>query len=125
MAQPAPKPHERREHDRVQMDVEVTLTSENNFYAGFTHDISEGGVFVASHDVLPIGSEVVFQLKLGKGVVSCKGEVRWIRENSPYLDGVPPGFGVAFTELDDSVVQAINDFIARRREAIFYDEDPW
>ena len=124
MAQHALKPDERRIYERVSLEVEVSLTSENNFYTGFTHDISEGGVFVASHETLPLGTELSFSLKLGKGVVHCKGVVRWVREPSPYLQGVPPGMGVMFEDLSPKVQDAINDFISGRRESIFYDDDP-
>lgn len=126
MAQPATKhaAHERRSSERVAVDVEVTLTSEHNFYTSFTQDISEGGLFIASHEVLPVGTEIRFSLKLGKGVVSCIGVVRWVREPSPYLDGVPPGMGVQFTKLPPNVAAAINSFIESRRESIFFDDDP-
>lgn len=124
MARHALKPDERRNHERVSLEVEVSMTSENNFYTGFTQDISEGGVFVASHETLPLGTELSFALKLGKGVVHCKGVVRWIREAGPYLQGVPPGMGVMFEDLAPKVQAAINDFIAGRRESIFFCDDP-
>ena len=124
MAQRALKPNERRVDTRVALEVEVSLTSENNFYTGFTHDISEGGVFVASHETLPLGTALSFSLKLGRGVAHCKGVVRWVREPSPYLDGVPPGMGLMFEEVAPNVQKAINDFISGRRESIFYDDDP-
>ena len=124
MGQPALKPHNRRDHDRIAVDVEVTMTSEHNFYTGFTEDISAGGLFISSHETLPIGTELTFSLKLGKGVVSCPGVVRWVREPSPYLDGVPPGMGVQFDDIPPNVAAAINEFIASRRDAIFFDDDP-
>lgn len=124
MGQAAMKSDERRTGERVAIDVEVTMTSDHNFYTGFTQDISEGGLFIASHDILPVGTEMTFSLKLGKGVVSCGGIVRWVREPSPYLDGVPPGMGVEFINLAPNVGAAINAFIDGRRDSIFFDDDP-
>ena len=124
MARHAIKPDERRNHERVPIEVEVSLTSENNFYTGFTEDISAGGVFVASHETLPVGTPVTFTLKLGKGVVTCEGTVRWIREPSPYLHGAPPGYGVSFENLDAKIQSAVHSFIAKRRESLFYDDEP-
>ena len=124
MGQPALKPHNRRDHDRIAVDVEVTMTSEHNFYTGFTEDISAGGLFISSHETLPIGTELPFSLKRGRGVVSCPGVVPWVREPSPYLDGVPPGMGVQFDDIPPNVAAAINEFIASRRDAIFFDDDP-
>jgi len=71
-----------------------------------------------------VGSEITFSLKLGRGVVSCTGVVRWVREPSPYLDGVPPGMGVEFHDLPSNVASAINEFIHARRDAIFFDDEP-
>ena len=124
MGHPAHKVDERRNHNRVAVDVEVTMTSEHNFYTGFTQDISEGGVFISSFEPLDVGTELTFSLKLGKGVVSCKGVVRWTRQPSPYLDGVPPGMGVEFVDLPPKVSNAINAFINDRRDSIFFDDEP-
>lgn len=115
---------ERRQKERFALDVEVTLTSEHNFYTGFTQDISEGGLFISSHEGLPVGTELTFSLKLGRGVVSCRGVVRWVREPSPYLEGVPPGMGVEFVDLPTKVADAINAFVLDRRDSIFYDDEP-
>lgn len=118
-------PDNRRNSERLPIeDVEVTLTSENNFYTGFTSDISTGGVFIAAHEMLPVGTELHFSLKLGKGVVTCTGVVRWLREPSSDLHGVPPGMGIQFNPLPANVQSAINAFIERRRESIFFDDEP-
>jgi uncharacterized protein (TIGR02266 family) len=124
MAMPALAPHERRTAERIDVVVEVTLQSEHNFYAGFTSDISEGGVFIATPDPAPIGEVVSFKLKLGKGDVDVQGEVRWVREPSDLLDGVSPGMGIRFLALTPPVSAAINEFIRSRRDAIFYDDEP-
>lgn len=124
MAEPARDYSERRDHERLPACVEVNMTSENNFFSGFTSDLSEGGVFVATYEVLPVGTRVRFDFKLGKGSLSCEGEVRWVREPSPYLDGVSPGMGLRFVDLPPQVERAINDFIAEHREAIFFDDSP-
>ena len=116
---------EKRAHDRIDHRVAVTVTSESNFYTGFTQDISEGGVFVATPDLLPIGAMVEFELALGggKGTVTVRGEVRWVRELSEYNPDAPPGFGVRFTNLHPKVADIINAFIDARRDSMFYDDD--
>ena len=45
------------------------MTSEHNFYVGFTEDISEGGLFIATDEPLEPGSPVTFELGLGIGRV--------------------------------------------------------
>lgn len=120
---PSIPPDERRTNERVSLEVEVSLTSENNFYTGFTSDISEGGLFIATRETVPVGTELTFELKLGSGVVEVKSIVRWIRPYSELTEDVPPGVGVQFMHLNPKVAQVVNSFIAKRRESIFYDDD--
>ncbi|MBN2800974.1 MAG: TIGR02266 family protein [Deltaproteobacteria bacterium] len=115
-------PADRRRSPRVEITVEVSVTSENNFYTGFTSDVSEGGVFIAGMNMLPIGAPMQFELKLGKGSVLVEGVVRWVREHSDFVEA-PPGMGVEFINLPPAVAQKINEFMALRRESIFYDDD--
>ena len=114
---------ERREYRRVPLEVEVSLASENNFYTGFTSDISEGGLFIATRELVPVGTSVEFELKLGSGRVQVKGLVRWVREYSDLTEQVPPGVGVEFLNLHPKVAAAINAFIGQRRDSLFYDDE--
>lgn len=122
--QPAIPDDERRVHQRVPHEVEISLTSDSNFYTGFTSDISEGGVFIATRETVPVGTEVSFEMKLGSGSVNVTGIVRWARPYSELSDAsVAPGVGVQFTNLHPKVAQIVNAFIAKRRDSIFYDDD--
>jgi len=38
----------RRVHARYALDLEVSMSSEHNFYAGLAENISAGGIFVAT-----------------------------------------------------------------------------
>ena len=121
---PAITEDERRVHQRVPHEVEISLTSESNFYTGFTSDISEGGVFIATRETVPVGTEVTFEMKLGSGSVNVTGIVRWARPYTELSDEtVAPGVGVQFTNLHPKVAQIVNAFIAKRRDSIFYDDD--
>ena len=122
--EPKAIPHDdRRATERVSLEVEVSLTSQSNFYTGFTSDISEGGVFIATRETVPVGTKLSFDLKLGSGNVSVTGLVRWVREYSSLTEDVPPGVGVQFVDLHPKVAQVINGFISKRRDSIFYDDD--
>jgi Tfp pilus assembly protein PilZ len=103
----------RREHDRFGVELDVTVTSEHNFYAGFVENMSVGGVFIATHQLKPVGS----RLEPIKGA----GEVRWVRVYSE-ASNVPPGMGIKFDPLAAEAVRAIEEFLAQR-EPLFYDED--
>ncbi|MFW6354989.1 MAG: PilZ domain-containing protein, partial [Verrucomicrobiota bacterium] len=76
----------------------VTMTSDCNLYVGFTADMSEGGLFVATHELLPIGEVVDLRIDLGDGgePVEVEAEVRWLRPVEDASEDVMPGFGARF-----------------------------
>ena len=113
----------RRELRRFQVDLDVTVTSEHNFYAGFVENMSGGGVFIATHQLKPVGERVelaVYLPDLDEPIRSA-GEVRWVRVYSE-SSNVPPGMGIRFDALDPSARRRIEEFLAQR-EPLFYDED--
>jgi uncharacterized protein (TIGR02266 family) len=116
-------PAQRRAHPRYSVDLDVSLGSDHNFYSGFAENLSAGGIFVATHLLKPVGSqiEVTIHLPDGPAPIQGTGEVRWIREYNERSD-VPPGMGIRFTELDGSAKSAIEGFLAQR-EPLFFDED--
>lgn len=113
----------RRRHSRYAVELEVSLSSDHNFYAGFAENLSEGGVFVATHSLKAVGSKIDLSLHLpgSESPVQVHGEVRWVRE---YREGsdVPPGIGIRFLELGPEAVQAIGAFLSHR-EPLFFDDE--
>lgn len=111
----------RRAHVRYAVELDISINSEHNFYAGLVENFSAGGVFIATHLVKPVGEhlELVIHLPEGEQPIRLVGEVRWVRE---YHEGsnVPPGMGVRFVELDPTAEEQINSFLATR-EPLFYD----
>lgn len=119
---PSGSPEDRQE-DRVGVDLNVTVNSDHNFYAGHAQNLSEGGIFIATHIVHPIGT--MFDLSLHvddgqTGVVRGKGEVRWIRPATDDLS-LPAGLGIKFTELEGDGAERIAAFL-QTRAPIAYDE---
>ena len=121
-AKPAIDTSDRR-YRRHAVEVEVSLTSESNFYMGFTENVSEGGIFVATYDFAPMGADVEFDLRLPgmADPVTCRGEVRWIREFNPAAQDVMPGMGIEFKNISRKTEAVIKHFV-RSRDALFYDE---
>jgi uncharacterized protein (TIGR02266 family) len=117
----APGEH-RREHARFGVDLDVTVGSDHNFYAGFAENLSAGGVFIATHKLKPVGSTIELSVNLPDGVtIRAVGEVRWIRVFNEHSD-TPPGMGVKFSEIDQASVTAIGEFLARR-DPLFFDDE--
>lgn len=118
-----PPSENRRRQDRYSVELEISLESEHNFYAGFVENLSNAGLFIATHSVRPIGSHVEFSISMGEASEPVKGygEVRWIRQYSESSDS-HPGMGLRFIELSPGGRERIEDFL-RGREPIFYDDD--
>lgn len=112
----------RRTAPRYAVDLEISLKSEHNFYAGFVENMSAGGLFIATHVVKPQGSLVDFTIAVPccNEPVRGTGEVRWIREYSESSDA-PPGIGIRFTELLGRSAQIIQSFL-RTRDPMFWDD---
>lgn len=111
-----------REHSRFTVDLDVTVGSDHNFYAGFAENLSAGGVFIATHKLKPAGSTIELSVNLPEGVtIKAVGQVRWIRVFNEHSD-TPPGMGVRFLEIDDSSVAAISEFLSRR-DPLFFDDE--
>ncbi|MEO1272567.1 MAG: TIGR02266 family protein [Myxococcota bacterium] len=121
---PASQADPRRRHHRVAVDLEVTLESESNFYAGFSMNISEGGLFIATYDAQPVGTEVKVVLTLDHegASIECRGQVRWVRDYNPLTPDTPPGMGVQFTHMSREDMVRIHGFCAERRDPLFYEE---
>lgn len=115
---PAVPDANRRYSRRVQLDVDIGLHSETNFFVGFAEDISDGGLFVATYDLMPVGTELTLSLVLpgGKQVV-VSGRVTWIRD--PHDGELAPGVGVRFERLDEDDRKAIDRFLSKRAPMFF------
>jgi uncharacterized protein (TIGR02266 family) len=111
-----------RQTRRVPLQVEVTLESEHNFFAGITNNVSEGGIFVATPNPPVVGSQVAFELVLGEKRFAVKGVVQWIRGESAASQGAPVGCGVKWLQLADGALEAIHDF-SEVRQTDLYEED--
>jgi uncharacterized protein (TIGR02266 family) len=114
---------ETRRHARHNVELEVTMESETNFYLGLTENLSEGGLFIATHVLKPLGTQVEVSFKLPQVAEPIKvtGTVRWVREYSETSD-TSPGMGVRFEHLNTSQFEQIRGFLAAR-DPLFFDED--
>jgi uncharacterized protein (TIGR02266 family) len=113
---------ERRAQPRREVFAEVDFGSETNFYTGFTVDVSTGGLFVVTWDMLPVGTHVrlSFTLPGSKDKVSVEGEVRWLRAHNPADPDMLPGMGIKFEEIPKRARELIDAFV-RSRDPLFYD----
>ncbi len=113
----------RREHVRIPTNVEVTVGSDHNFFVGWSENISEGGLFIATHQLHPLGTRFDVTLSvpplLPETTITC--EVRWLRQTDELTSDCSPGMGMSFVDLSPSDEAAIQRFLAEQREALFVD----
>ncbi len=108
---------ERRAHPRVALELEVTLGSESQFFAGLSGDVSEGGIFVSTYRRLPVGERVSVSFTLPNGETKAIGTVRWVR---PASDGAPPGLGISFDEIEGGGAELVRAF-CKERPPLYYE----
>jgi len=113
----------RREHERFAVDLQVSVLSESNFYAGLAENLSAGGLFIATHQLQKVGSRIELSLRMPESdeVFQIVGEVRWVRLYNELSD-TSPGLGVRFTELPPGATAAIDRFLGQR-EPLFFDDE--
>jgi uncharacterized protein (TIGR02266 family) len=112
----------KREQARVRMQVKIDYGSENNFYSGFSMDISNGGVFIATVKLVAIGTpmDLFFRLPSGEGI-EAQGVVRWVREVDDNRPEMMPGLGVQFVNLTPEAKAAVEGFVSNRDPMFFPD----
>lgn len=110
---------ERRTGSRVSLEVDIGLHSASQLYVGLSNNVSEGGVFVSTVKLLPIGSEVTLSFVLPGGhAVTTAGRVAWWME--PRDASALPGMGVRFERLEPEHRAAIEAFL-RMRPPMFHE----
>jgi len=119
----SPASNHGRLSERLDWEIEVDIESDSNFYTGFSTNVSDGGVFIATYRHHELGQRLHVQLRLPglEQAIDATVEVRWVRDQQPGSD-VSPGFGAAFIELSADARAHIERF-TRHREPLFHDED--
>jgi uncharacterized protein (TIGR02266 family) len=115
---------DRRAEPRIELEVEVGLETDHNFYTGLTQDISSGGLFIATSVIYHVGDRlrVRFSLPGQTEPITAEAEVRWVRDPRAMKTDSPEGIGLRFVELPAEAKTEISEFLSRR-ESLFYDVD--
>lgn len=105
------------------VEANIGATTESNFFVGFSGEIAEGGVFIATYNIHPKGTRLKVLITLPGGLsTEVHGNVRFIRDPMDFSSAESePGMGVAFEKLPDTGRDLILRFI-RKRPPMFYDD---
>ena len=107
---------------RIDLSTEVDLSSESNFFTGFSTDLADGGLFLATLTLLAVGTRVSLKFTLpGHGELCATGEVRWSRVFDERAPLMLPGMGIRFVELAPHAKALISSFVAAREPMFFPD----
>jgi uncharacterized protein (TIGR02266 family) len=110
-----------RRAPRISAEIEVTVSGPHNFFTGFTQNMSQGGLFIATHQVYPIGTEFSIAMSLEGEELSIIAKVAWVRESTPFLpEGIDPGMGLCFIDLPSQIREHIEEFL-KKKEPLFVD----
>jgi len=118
---------ERRQHERVVVDIEVDYRADDTFLFAYITDISVMGIFVQTNNPEEVGTRLnlCFQMPPtadGDGrLMQLEGEVTWINPQRPDdPSGRNPGMGIRFVNLED---QDRVDLLRMVRTFAFLDDE--
>lgn len=107
---------------RENVEANVGASSETNFYVGFSGEIAEGGVFVATYATMEVGKLVSIHVTLPGGFeFKVPGRVHFVRDPMDMNDDAEPGMGLRFEALAPDQRELILRFV-RKRAPMFYDD---
>lgn len=112
---------EQRNFRRVTLEADVTVEGEHNFYHGISENISEGGLFISTYELFPLGAELdlCFTLPTHPVPLRIRGRVQWVREYSILNRELPPGLGLQFIDPGPELLSAVREFVACREPTLY------
>jgi uncharacterized protein (TIGR02266 family) len=100
-------------------ELTVEFVQDSHFVAGLSEELACSGIFVATYQRLPIGTNVNLSVELPYGhVVEASGVVRWTRERAEGAER--PGLGILFTEISHGAVAAVAEY-CRLRPPLYFE----
>ena len=109
-------PKDRRQWQRVLVDLEVDYGNQENYLFAYIRDISATGIFVRTNSPEPPGTRLNlrFTPPSADTPLELEGEVIWINPYRPgAMDNLHPGMGIRFVGLDDELRDRLLALIRR------------
>lgn len=91
-----------RQYDRVPYSLRVQFRKASSLLVAYSVNLSRGGVFLDTAELLPVGTSVTLELAVpDAGPVTVSGRVTWVREQDGELG--PRGIGIEFEDVVDGL----------------------
>lgn len=107
--------HERRDKSRYMVRVAIYRgPDEKRLLRDYSVNMSIGGLFLETSDLLPVGTilHVEFKLPGKEGTIACRAKVAWTNgPDSPKKAALPHGMGIQFLTLSLDDMYTIRDFL--------------
>jgi c-di-GMP-binding flagellar brake protein YcgR len=84
--------------------------------AGWTRDVSEGGMCIELADVLQPQMPVRLRLRIDRGAIEADGQVAWVGQASDKGGGTP--HGITLTQMAPGHQKALADLVYRKGELL-------
>ena len=104
------KGEERRQHSRVKLRIEVNYQKMDSYLHRFTENISEGGCFIETDDVLPPRTEVPLEFSFPNHPepLVIIGEVVWV------VEGTHSGMGIRYKKVSPDAQKVLREIVQSR-----------
>ncbi len=104
---------EKRKATRVPASLEVDYSTYTPYDLRRIINISQGGVYIRTQELLPVGSEleIRFNLPNYNRPINSKVKVMWTYRQPSVIEMNSSGMGVQFLQIADQDLQAIEEFI--------------
>jgi len=89
-------------------------SDQDKIMTNYTVDVSTGGVFIETNDILQVDTllEINFKLPDSDNIITCNARVAWTNEPGRLKkDSLPPGMGIQFVDLSFDNLQSIRNFL--------------
>jgi uncharacterized protein (TIGR02266 family) len=88
-----------------------------DFLERYAHNISLSGMFLASEEIVPVGTVLYFQFQFEEDPpLSGEGIVTWVRDKG--APGKPRGMGIRFLNISPSMEEWLKRIVKVQKEEI-------
>ncbi len=107
-----------RKKPRIMIRALVDYESQGTYFYDYSTNLSEGGLFIETENVMPVGAQVTLRFTLPniEYVFEVLGVVKWINLDEKQNPKILKGMGVGFQSMDDKDRELLDEFIQKEAQ---------